>query len=474
MRFKHLLIRDVAYDGIPKDVRADYHERFDRHMEDYLGDRWGEFIEILSHHAERAFVLSRETRLGGPPLARRAKRALHLSLARAEAALRREDVRVLEASLALGRLATEVGPADGATLLRLELLEAENLRLAARFAEALASARAVATKAAKTGNQSAAAAALLCAARIELIVGDPELALTEAAEAARLYRLSGDASGEIDAEWPQVMWRLGNFWGCDTLQEGVSLADRAAKAGAEGRAADILTAVAIMSVNQGHPELAERAMGDITALGANLGLLSHYRLDVCRSNLAILHGNLEKAEVILRHSLVVMEEIDGFSEALGVRRMLAELLLMMGRYADAEAVFEGALRDSEKMGDRWHRAELLARRAMTSIHREDFEAAERYAQDAIVAARPNDPAAESGASYAMGQLRHAQGRFTEAEAFYRRSLETLRQWGFTSGTAETYVGVARFFAQQGNMTEATSLLDKAQAWLKNAGYNALA
>jgi tetratricopeptide (TPR) repeat protein len=211
-------------------------------------------------------------------------------------------------------------------------------------------------------------------------------------------------------------------------------------------------------------------MGDITALGAKLGLLSRYRLDVCRSNLAILHGNLDRAEAILRNSLVVMEDIDGFSEALGVRRQLAELLLVKGQYRDAEALFKRALRDSEQMGDRWHRAELLARRAMTAIHRHDLEAAEQYAQEAIAAARPNDPAAHYGANYAMGQLRYAQRRFAEAEAFYRRSLDTLRQWGFTSGTAEAYVGIARFFAERGRMAEATPLLDAAQAWLEKAGY----
>ena len=86
LRFKHLLIRDVAYEAIPKDERADFHERFERHLAQEVGDRENEFIEILGHHAERAFTLSGEMRLSGPVLQGRADRALRSGLIRADRA----------------------------------------------------------------------------------------------------------------------------------------------------------------------------------------------------------------------------------------------------------------------------------------------------------------------------------------------------------------------------------------------------
>src|SRR6202022_1289155 len=75
-RFKHLLMRDVAYAGLPKAVRADLHEQFAEELERAVGDRREEFAEVLAHHAERAFALSAEIRAQPDVLARRARLAL--------------------------------------------------------------------------------------------------------------------------------------------------------------------------------------------------------------------------------------------------------------------------------------------------------------------------------------------------------------------------------------------------------------
>jgi len=56
-RFRHLLIRDAAYDGIPKLKRADLHERFAAWLERVAGDRIAEQEEILGYHLEQAYSL---------------------------------------------------------------------------------------------------------------------------------------------------------------------------------------------------------------------------------------------------------------------------------------------------------------------------------------------------------------------------------------------------------------------------------
>ena len=53
--FKHMLVRDVAYQGILKEVRADFHERFADWLERAAGERTGEYEEILGYHLERAY-----------------------------------------------------------------------------------------------------------------------------------------------------------------------------------------------------------------------------------------------------------------------------------------------------------------------------------------------------------------------------------------------------------------------------------
>src|SRR5262249_9715531 len=52
-RFRHLLIRDAAYDALPKSVRADLHRRFAAWLETH-GTDLVELDEILGYHLEQA------------------------------------------------------------------------------------------------------------------------------------------------------------------------------------------------------------------------------------------------------------------------------------------------------------------------------------------------------------------------------------------------------------------------------------
>ncbi len=54
-RFRHILIRDAAYDSLLKETRAELHERFANWLQDALGERAGEVEEILGYHFERAY-----------------------------------------------------------------------------------------------------------------------------------------------------------------------------------------------------------------------------------------------------------------------------------------------------------------------------------------------------------------------------------------------------------------------------------
>jgi len=74
-RFRHLLIRDAAYDALPKETRAELHERF----ADWLARHGGELIEldeVLGYHLEQAARYRRELGRPDEELERRAGRAL--------------------------------------------------------------------------------------------------------------------------------------------------------------------------------------------------------------------------------------------------------------------------------------------------------------------------------------------------------------------------------------------------------------
>jgi class 3 adenylate cyclase/tetratricopeptide (TPR) repeat protein len=54
-RFRHILIRDAAYERLSKATRADLHERYAAWLRRVVGERAAEFEEIIGYHLEQAF-----------------------------------------------------------------------------------------------------------------------------------------------------------------------------------------------------------------------------------------------------------------------------------------------------------------------------------------------------------------------------------------------------------------------------------
>jgi class 3 adenylate cyclase len=104
-RFRHLLIRDAAYDGLPKAARAELHERFAAWLEGHGGELI-ELDEILGYHLEQASRYRAELGLGGEKTDELARRAADRLAAAAERAAIRHDataaVTLYERTLALG------------------------------------------------------------------------------------------------------------------------------------------------------------------------------------------------------------------------------------------------------------------------------------------------------------------------------------------------------------------------------------
>jgi predicted ATPase len=131
-RFRHMLIRDAAYDALPKSTRADLHERF----AEWLGSHGRDLLEldeILGYHLEQAHAFRKElgaTADEGAALAERAAGYLESSgrrayargdapaavrlLRRAAALLPRESPARLRLLPPLGDALTEVGAWDDA------------------------------------------------------------------------------------------------------------------------------------------------------------------------------------------------------------------------------------------------------------------------------------------------------------------------------------------------------------------------
>jgi predicted ATPase len=101
-RFRHLLIRDAAYDALPKSSRGDLHERF----ADWLADHWADLVErdeLLGYHLEQAH--NYRTELGATDAAVGGRAAAHLTTAAQRARDRGDrhaEANLLERALAVG------------------------------------------------------------------------------------------------------------------------------------------------------------------------------------------------------------------------------------------------------------------------------------------------------------------------------------------------------------------------------------
>jgi class 3 adenylate cyclase len=117
-RFRHLLIRDAAYEALPKSTRAELHERFADWLKQHGGDLV-ELDEILGYHLERAYRYRIEL---GPADDRAARLASGARARLSEAAERAGERGDLPARRALLERAIGLSPPGSAAgRLRLEV-----------------------------------------------------------------------------------------------------------------------------------------------------------------------------------------------------------------------------------------------------------------------------------------------------------------------------------------------------------------
>ena len=116
-RFKHILVREAAYRGTAKRLRADLHERFADWLERVAGERVAEYHEILGYHFEQAYRYREELGAVDADAQLLAARAAHHLGAAGRRANDRADV---GAAANLLRRATALLPLDSVE--RLDLL----------------------------------------------------------------------------------------------------------------------------------------------------------------------------------------------------------------------------------------------------------------------------------------------------------------------------------------------------------------
>ena len=221
--FRHLLIRDAAYDALPKESRADLHVRFADWFEARAGDRSAEYAEIVGWHLEQAHRYLSELGTLGERLNELAGRAADRLAAAGWTASARGDV---SAGVTLRSRALTLMPADAPRRRQVLADLGDALLWRGRFDEADRALSEAIELADQAGDERTRIRSRLSQLRLRFQVdpaADYEQIEIEALDAATLCESNGDDFGAARA-WRVVYWTR---WGQCQLERMRPAAERA-------------------------------------------------------------------------------------------------------------------------------------------------------------------------------------------------------------------------------------------------------
>jgi len=459
MRFKHLLVREVAYGSLSKLDRAAMHERFAQTLEAEAGDRRDEFIEILAHHTERAFTLSADLRLDPDLLVPRAVRAGGIALAMAERAELRGEAALMERFLAIAERAAEMAQ-DADLRDRTAYLRVRALIVAGRWDEARPAAIAALAVARQAGDAGRAASIARTVVVAEMWGGALDDITPALVTARELSVTAGDAAGvlEVDALSLEAHWGGGRF--SALIEAGIPLIEAALAMGNAPQAAKIMVRVAGAARLCGRLDLATHYVGQAREIGRRFGLRALLRdARSSEATAAWLRGDSAAALEILTE--VISEAVgdgDG-NRVVGAARRRYEILEGDGRYAEAVTAGTTALAESIRIGERWNRSEIEGHLAVNLLRVGRTAEAEAHMAEAVAFVRgAEDVSGAAEAEWARAHFLAASGDHDAADAAFRAAIAAVDPREFAPQKAFFRLARAEFLLARKRTAEAAAVL----------------
>ena len=474
-RFRHLLIRDVAYESLPKRARFGLHERFVGWLEPKTAERSGEYDEIVGYHLEQAYRLRMQLGLGDDASTGLAEHASARLSAAGHRALARGDVAA--AANLLGRAVSLLGEEVPERLeLMLSLFEA--LRGTGQLVRARVLLDEVVADAEAQGDERIRMHAELHRLVLQTDT-DPECPTDELQEAAmRAFEVFERADDELGlarschalaevhlthCRWEdakealeralphaerageqgqvtQILTYLANaiFWGPTPASEGLSRVEEI-QARAQGHRiveANVLCYLAGFMAMEGRAGEARalyvRARAIFEELGHSSGLAAHRLLS---GLVELLLGDPHAAELELRTGCEQLEAMGETGILSSLVAFLAEALLLQNRLDEAlhytEVSEQASSADDVASNSSWRatRGKLLARRG-------EWAAADVLAREAVALAETTDHLNLQGdALRALGDVQRAHGDLKGAAASLRDAADRYERKGNTASLA---------------------------------------
>ncbi|HEU5213833.1 MAG TPA: adenylate/guanylate cyclase domain-containing protein [Gaiellaceae bacterium] len=455
-RFRHVLIREAAYAGMGKEVRAGLHERF----ADWVDrEAFGTFDldEIVGYHLERAALLRSELGEDAGEIARRAARRLiaagnasferadaHASaslLRRGAALLPGDDPGRLRALPKLGWALMRDGAFDESRAVLEDAIEAARGRdrgaegyallvlgdLRSRtdpdldVEESLAMAEQLVPELEALGDSETLAVARHAIGTVLFTIGRAAEGEALLERAAATAREAGDGYSEREALVSRLRPVL---WGPRPAREGLEICEtvlsrRDIPLTARALAGHTRAALAAMT---GDGEFARRSANEAIALIEESGL--QYRRGLASIDIAYAYailGDLDSAEHELRAGNDVLLRVGETGTRSSVTSLLAEVLLRKGEIDEAATLAEEARMLANELDlDAQPRWRTVLGRVLAM--RGDHEQGERLVREAVALAEGTDFLAVQAETYgALGAVLLLGGRTEEAAAAVERA-----------------------------------------------------
>ena len=466
-RFKHVLIRDVAYSTLPKAERSRLHDRYGRWLEVTLGDRRHEIADIIAYHAEQAFLLARE--LNATTTAALGRRALDLLLEAARNANERVDT---HAALNLYARANTAADFVGATpderaeivgrrlLLRTEL--AMERPSPAELAEAVATTRAA-------GPSKVVAELLIgraVAERQRREIEGVQAAEATLEEALAVARTIGDVDLATEAMWQRAFTR---YWVGDLDGMYRSLREAHAhvrRTGSKG-GSKVLFWLARCAAYRG--DLSEAGAFDAEAIASFRYQSKFFRAltHLTESWTAADVGDFVRSREEARQANALVRELGLPSWIATTDWHVGEACLELGDAEGARRVLEEAVDLFERRKQLGQIPEVRARLARSLVMLGDVARARENAERAREIVLPYDLESRFIAAVALGEVREAEGDTGTAEALLREAIQILEPSGLGDKLATARVHYARFLIRQGRGGDGRTELERARAFYRD-------
>jgi predicted ATPase len=468
--FEHVLVRDAAYDAMPKQLRAELHERL-AHWMDESGSERG-LDELLAYHFEQAYRFREEVGLHDEHSERLRARAGELLVTAGTRALGRNDI---HAGLNLLERGVTLRPEDDPAVgLRLDLAQALYLSgqlLAAHEVAADAEARASAS-----GDEVGELRARLWGARIALHMPredtngeEPSATLLAVAEEARpVFARSGNEFALAEAWFATAYARLNRCDWAAMLEAVEHVIEHARRAGSVQWEGELpvwkgtgmfygatpvddalrwyeqhraehpvgLTQHAMLEAMRGNFDRARSLVGEAEAAAAEFG----QKLWLAAGGMALweietLADDTSAAEQAVRRSCELLEELGDVGYRFMAVSQLAASLYALGRLDEADVCAQTA--ESQAPQDdiasqmlwRQARAKVLARRG-------EHAKAEELARESVSLAEKTDMINfHANALADLAEVYVLAGRIEDGRARFEQALTLFEQKGNLVGAA---------------------------------------